>query len=180
MVILGQQTMVILGGEDVVPVNPATTVVVAGSGDALDPATLPPAFGHGTMVAGIIHRVAPEARLMPLRAFDGSGRGNLVDIVEAIYYAVDHGANVINMSFSLGVFSTACGRCRMPTKKPCAPTCGDCARRSRSSRAAISRPCAGSATGFGRRSSASGRACRRHRREWMALARDIAQGRALP
>ncbi len=105
MVILGQQTMVILGGEDTVPVNPSATVVVAGGAGELDPATLPPAFGHGTMVAGIIHRVAPEARLMPLRAFDGSGRGNLVDVVEAIYYAVDHGANVINMSFSLEVFS---------------------------------------------------------------------------
>ena len=106
MAILGQRTMAILGGEEVVPVNPSTAVIVAGA-DAgeLDPGTLPPAFGHGTMVAGIIHRVAPGARLMPLRVFDGHGRGNLVDVVRAIYYAVDRGANVINMSFSLEVFS---------------------------------------------------------------------------
>ena len=57
------------------------------------------------MVAGIIHRAAPKALLMPLRAFDGDGNGNLFDIVRAIYWAVDHGAKVINMSFSLRVFS---------------------------------------------------------------------------
>ena len=57
------------------------------------------------MVAGIIHRVAPAASLMPLKAFDANGHGNLYDIVRAIYYAVDHGANVINMSFSLNTFS---------------------------------------------------------------------------
>ena len=57
------------------------------------------------MVAGVIHRVAPEAKLMPLKAFDGDGNANLFDIVRAIYYAVDNGANVINMSFSVETFS---------------------------------------------------------------------------
>jgi len=67
----------------------------------LDPTTLPAAFGHGTMVAGIVHLVAPEASIMPLKAFRGDGRSNTFDILQAIYYAVDHGAKVINMSFSL-------------------------------------------------------------------------------
>ena len=72
---------------------------------ALSAAELPPAFGHGTMVAGVIHRVAPYASIMPLRVFDASGYADLLDIVEAVYYAVDHGANVINMSFNVGTFS---------------------------------------------------------------------------
>ncbi len=106
MAILEQRSMAILEGDEAVRLNGSTTVVLAGdAASELDPATIPPAFGHGTMVAGIIHRVAPEARLMPLKAFDGSGSGNLVDIVRAIYYAVDQGANVINMSFSLRTYS---------------------------------------------------------------------------
>ncbi len=31
--------------------------------------------GHGTMVAGIIHLVAPTARILPLRAFGDNGEG---------------------------------------------------------------------------------------------------------
>jgi subtilisin family serine protease len=57
------------------------------------------AFGHGTMVMGIIHLVAPKARLLPLKAFHSDGTGSLADILHAIYYAVQNGANVINMSF---------------------------------------------------------------------------------
>src|SRR5216684_2234557 len=33
------------------------------------------AFGHGTMVAGIIHLVAPTAQIMPLKAFSADGSG---------------------------------------------------------------------------------------------------------
>ncbi|MCP4658149.1 MAG: S8 family serine peptidase [bacterium] len=62
---------------------------------------LPPYFGHGTMVAGIVRLVAPGASIMPLKAFDGDGTAHLFDIVRAIYFAVDHGADVINMSFSM-------------------------------------------------------------------------------
>src|SRR5947209_15780884 len=58
------------------------------------------AFGHGTMVAGIIHLVAPTAQIMPLKAFSANGSASLFEILRAIYYAVDHGAKVINMSFS--------------------------------------------------------------------------------
>lgn len=57
------------------------------------------AFGHGTMVMGVIHLVAPKANLMPLKAFHSDGTGYLSDILRAIYYAVKNGANVINMSF---------------------------------------------------------------------------------
>ncbi len=66
----------------------------------LDAKKLPSDFGHGTMVAGLIHLVAPTARIMPLKAFKSDGSANLSDIVRAIYYAVDNHAKVINMSFS--------------------------------------------------------------------------------
>ena len=70
----------------------STVAVLEGNGYA--------AFGHGTMTAGIVHLVAPQAKLMPLKAFTSSGTGLESDILRAIYYAVNHGAKVINMSFA--------------------------------------------------------------------------------
>src|SRR6266699_3170101 len=63
------------------------------------------AFGHGTMVSGIIHLVAPTALIMPLKAFKADGTGYLSDILSAIYFAAQNGANVINMSFSFSTYS---------------------------------------------------------------------------
>jgi subtilisin family serine protease len=65
------------------------------------------AFGHGTMVSGIVHLVAPGARIMPLKAFGADGSGYLSDVLRAIYYAVQNGADadVINMSFSFPTYS---------------------------------------------------------------------------
>src|SRR5438874_10330989 len=59
------------------------------------------AFGHGTMVMGIIHLVAPQAQLLPLKAFSSDGTGDLSNILHAVYYGVQNGANVINMSFDM-------------------------------------------------------------------------------
>ena len=58
-----------------------------------------PAYSHGTLTAGIIAAVAPDAMIMPLRAFDDNGSSNSFMIAKAIRYAVNHGAQVINMSF---------------------------------------------------------------------------------
>jgi subtilisin family serine protease len=60
-----------------------------------------PAHGHGTMVAGILAVVAPDAMIMPLRAFDDRGCGSIYNIAKAVRYAVNHGAQVINMSFGV-------------------------------------------------------------------------------
>jgi len=67
------------------------------------------AFGHGTMVMGVIHLVAPTAQLLPLKAFSASGNGSLSNILAAIYYAVQNNAKVINMSFDLTTSSTELG-----------------------------------------------------------------------
>src|SRR5690242_15453345 len=60
------------------------------------------AFGHGTMTAGLVHLVAPQAKLLPLKAFSANGTGYLSNIVAALYYATQNHANVVNMSFDLG------------------------------------------------------------------------------
>ncbi len=106
MAILEQRSMAILEDHGVLPLNASIMALLsAAQRQELDPAALPPAFGHGTLAAGIVHLVAPDAAILPLKAFDGHGRGNVFDIVEAIYYAVDQGAHVINMSFSTETFS---------------------------------------------------------------------------
>jgi subtilisin family serine protease len=64
------------------------------------------AFGHGTMVMGVIHLVAPTAKLLPLKSFSANGNGSLSNILAAIYYAVQNHASVINMSFDLTTSST--------------------------------------------------------------------------
>lgn len=64
------------------------------------------AFGHGTEVMGVIHLVAPTAKLLPLKAFSSNGTGDLSNIIAAVYYAVQNQANVINMSFELSSPST--------------------------------------------------------------------------
>ncbi|MFB3815433.1 MAG: S8 family serine peptidase [Terriglobales bacterium] len=83
-------------------VNQSTTALLDQSTTALlDTSQMPAAFGHGTMVAGLVHLAAPTAKIMPLKAFSADGTGQLSDILRAIHYAVKHGATVINMSFSL-------------------------------------------------------------------------------
>src|ERR1700741_1623110 len=63
------------------------------------------AFGHGTMTAGIVHLVAPQAKIMPLKAFSANGTGYDSDVLRAIYYAVKNGAKVMNMSFDFSIYS---------------------------------------------------------------------------
>lgn len=80
-------------------VNQSTAAVLDQSTAAVLDGTPYAAFGHGTMVAGVIHLTAPTALILPLKAFQANGTGYLSDIVRAIYYAVQNQANVINMSF---------------------------------------------------------------------------------
>jgi subtilisin family serine protease len=63
------------------------------------------AFGHGTMTAGIVHLVAPQAKIMPLKAFNANGSGYDSDVLRAIYYAVKNGAKVLSMSFDYTSYS---------------------------------------------------------------------------
>lgn len=58
-------------------------------------------YGHGTFVAGLIVLTAPQARIMPIRAFDRDGRGTSFNVAKAIRFARDNGADVINLSFGL-------------------------------------------------------------------------------
>jgi subtilisin family serine protease len=79
----------------------ASVILSQEAGAFLEGSRPPTGFGHGTMVAGIIRLVAPNARIMPLKAFTFEGRASLYNLTRAVYYATDNGAKVINMSFTL-------------------------------------------------------------------------------
>lgn len=62
--------------------------------------------GHGTFMAQIILGdnmthigIAPEVKIMPIKAFDLFGEATTFNLARAIVYATDNGANIINMSF---------------------------------------------------------------------------------
>jgi subtilisin family serine protease len=87
-----------VNNQDAARIDQSTAAVVDGN-------PLYSAFGHGTMVSGIIHWVAPGASLMPLKAFRADGTGYNSEIIRAIYFAVFHDAKILNMSFNLAGYS---------------------------------------------------------------------------
>jgi subtilisin family serine protease len=102
---VNQSTAAVLDGAGPVIVNQSTAAVLDQSTAAVLDDRNYAAFGHGTMVAGVIHMVAPRAAIMPLKAFKADGSGQLSDILRAVYYAVRNNAKVINMSFSTSSYS---------------------------------------------------------------------------
>jgi len=75
---------------------------------------------HGTHVAGTIAQttnnaigvagVAFDSTIMPLKVLSGDGRGSVPGIANAIRYAADHGAHVINMSLGGPLPSAVLGK----------------------------------------------------------------------
>jgi len=61
--------------------------------------------GHGTFIAGLVSMLAPECKLMPVRAFPEDGVSDAFTVASAIKFAADHGADVINLSLGSSVQS---------------------------------------------------------------------------
>jgi hypothetical protein len=90
----------------------AGTSFVTGA-DATDDAN-----GHGTAMAGIVAAATDNGigiagigfdgvKVMPVTVLDADGLGQDSDIIEGIVWAVDHGADVVNLSFSNPGYSAA-------------------------------------------------------------------------
>jgi subtilisin family serine protease len=98
---ISQSTMAILDQRQPGFVNQSTMAILDQSTMAiLDGRAEYSAFGHGTIVAGVIHLAAPRAKILPIKAFRADGSGYLSDVLRSLYYASSKNAKVINMSFS--------------------------------------------------------------------------------
>ena len=54
--------------------------------------------GHGTFTAGLVHLVAPQAQLLPVTVLNPDGIGDGFIIAKGMFFAIDQGVEVINMS----------------------------------------------------------------------------------
>jgi subtilisin family serine protease len=58
--------------------------------------------GHGTHVAGLaastFSGIAPKAKILPIKVLGANGSGDLATIAQGILYAIDQGADIINLS----------------------------------------------------------------------------------
>lgn len=63
--------------------------------------------GHGTHVAGTVAAinngygvvgVSPKTKILPVKVLDSDGVGSMRDVANGIYWAVDHGAEILTMS----------------------------------------------------------------------------------
>lgn len=102
---VSQATVAVLDGGQVAVVNQATVAVLDQATVAVLDGPQYKAFGHGTMTSGIVHLVAPQAKIMPLKTFRSDGTGYASDVLRAIYYGTAKGAQVMNMSFDFTTYS---------------------------------------------------------------------------
>ena len=89
--------------------TPASTWydVVSGDADPTDVQTTGnAAYGHGTAVADVVLQLAPNAKIMPVRALTADGSGTSANLAAAVNWAVSHGARIINISATSNVDTT--------------------------------------------------------------------------
>lgn len=90
--------------------HPALASRLLSGRDMIDDDAIPedePGFaqGHGTHVAGIAAQIAPGSQILPVRVLDSDGRGDAFILAYAIEWAVEQGADVINMSLGTADYS---------------------------------------------------------------------------
>ena len=99
----GRKVLVAVIDSGIDTAHPDLAGTVAASFDVLGPHEM---HFHGTAMAGAIAAhgrltgVAPQARLLAVRALDAHGQGTSLSIADGIEWAVTRGARVINMSFA--------------------------------------------------------------------------------
>lgn len=80
--------------------------VVVALGESGEPEITPgphdDVFGHGTACAGIIHRIAPDARITSVRVLGAGLTGKSNVFLAGLAWAVEQGFDVINLSLGTG------------------------------------------------------------------------------
>jgi subtilisin len=84
----------------------AWDVRIEGGSPRVTPAVALDPVGHGTAIAGIIHRMAPAAEILSIRVLGGDQRQHRHELIrEGALFAIRRGASILNCSF--GVPGTA-------------------------------------------------------------------------
>lgn len=99
-VLNGQSTASVLNGQSTASVLNGSTSQSAIVTELNQILACDPDFGHGTAVAGLIHLVAPDAMILPIKAFGPGGTADAATLYASITYAIDQHVNVMNLSFS--------------------------------------------------------------------------------
>ncbi|QOJ13313.1 MAG: S8 family serine peptidase [Planctomycetia bacterium] len=85
------------GGFNLVGKNSDTSDV----GDGLDndgDGLIDEMVGHGTFIAGLVLRAAPQARILPVRVMNDEGISSTFLLTAGIYHAANAGASILNIS----------------------------------------------------------------------------------
>jgi subtilisin len=73
-----------------------------GPGMRIQPAESGDPAGHGTAIAGIIHRVAPQAEILSIRVLDASSRQRRHEAIRmGAMFALEQNAAILNCSFGV-------------------------------------------------------------------------------
>lgn len=64
-------------------------------------------FGHGTSVASIVARTAPNAEIIDVRVLDAQNHGSADGIAAGMRYAIENGARMLNMSLAASASDSA-------------------------------------------------------------------------
>ena len=75
-------------------------VELEGEGSRVVPDDPIDVVGHGTACAGIVHGLAPAARLLSVRVLGADNRGKGQAFAAGLEWAIDQGASIINLSLS--------------------------------------------------------------------------------
>jgi subtilisin family serine protease len=82
-----------------VDVEGGLAVTVDAEGEAVDhPGRHPDSFGHGTAVAGIIHSLAPDARITSVKVLGAGLGGKAAGFLRGLGWAVEQRFDIINLS----------------------------------------------------------------------------------
>lgn len=85
--------------EGCVDVDAGMAVTVDREGNAVDhPGPHGDSFGHATAVAGIIHSIAPEARITSVKVLGAGLGGKAAGFLRGLGWAVEQGFDIINLS----------------------------------------------------------------------------------
>jgi subtilisin family serine protease len=85
--------------EGCVDADAGIEITVDEAGNTLDnPGRHADAFGHGTAVAGIIHSIAPEARITSVKVLGAGLSGKAAAFLRGVGWAIEQGFDIMNLS----------------------------------------------------------------------------------